>query len=517
MLLITAVLITALSNAQTIKGKAENSFVIQDQDKLIVANCELEGKKATLKVTLYDENLTVLKEYQKLLPVESGKFNIGNEFYGNLIFIWIKGKSNTYYLELTRDLQEKSFYEDKKTVPKGANEVMISGINTDSSNIDYNFDSKERTLTMLQSTQAENGPFFKKMWSASFSKYKNIVKWKQFVDNDNIVIDFSADEKGGMNEYLAKVDKKTGTIQYTVPVVYPNEKDALRFQESVVLDFPFPAAAIQSRLQNRMSETGSISNKPVRDSYYDKQTKNSLLVGQFNSSNCHDYSENKKIENYALGLIMMDKDGKVVNSNKINFPDYNVPEPKHVSFKYRTCKIVNVGKLANGNYFITAINEAQYHNPMGGGKGSTGEIMAPPYFDIIFGYSYYEIDSKLNVVNSNFTIEENYAKTVGDEINNDNAPAIKYENVSGDGKYVVVSENNIYNYRTKTERSYKLIDASAKGKKPKELFHSDNFKEDSFRMMGKTGFDYYIFAHHIVNYFKAANSDEYEIKSITIE
>ena len=397
MLLITTVLITTLSNAQTIKGKLDNNFIIKDHEKLIVGGYEYDDKKATFKATLYDENLNVLKEYQKLLPFESDNVKGYQSMYGNLLFICMKTKPYNYYLELTKDLKEKSFYEDKKYVAKGANEIIVNDINTDSSNIDYDFDLKERTLTMLQSTQAENGTVFKKNWSASFTQYKTIEYCKQSIDNNNIVIDFRTKEKGEMKEYLAKVDKKTGTIQNTIPVVYPNEKDALRFQTS----------------------------------YYDKQSKNTLFVGQFNSSQCYDMFENSKIENYALGLIILDKDGKVVSSSKINFPEYNVTEPKHVNFKYRSVKILKVGKLSNGNYFITAVNKAHYHT-----NGAATSNTMPFDADIIIGYSNYEIDSKLNVVNSNFTIEENYAKNyvISEDFGD---PSVVCSNVSDDGKYAL--------------------------------------------------------------------------------
>lgn len=501
-------------NAQTVKGNLEGKQTFVVGNNFILAGYIKDANKAIFKAVLYSSELKVLKEYEKNLPEDieplysalwsKGSY-VSESLEKGILSVFVKFKNSKKYvysnfIKLTDDLKEISSVEkviddNVKTIPKVENDDKhktlspyfqdgiegslygLAGLGTYMTvttglgfgqnsmsnqrllNTDIiDFDRKTGIITRNKLNESEID--YSEVWKAKLNIDDKIkLLGFTYVDEDDIIGCFIVKEKK-WNNYICRLDAKTGAIKFMVPVKHPDEIEGIYLSAF----------------------------------YFDKQNNNLIVAEEL----CSSKSKKKRD---AIAILSFDKRGILINSQKINLPEYDVKEPGGFNFKHNDVMIDCMGKLPNGNYFLDNINTASYTSSAWVNAGKADGHVESSSIQLIVGFSYYELDEKLNLVNSNFKIEENFANPPPFVTYNN--PAINYIRPSKDGKYVFLTETY------KKTKSLKMIDISSKDGKTTELKYMDDFKpKDNFSV---------IFLDNSLIMFRQNENSDFELTTTKIK
>lgn len=469
-LLFVSIIATTLSNAQTVKGELEGRQTFVVGNNLVVTGQIMNGSKATFKATSYNKDLKIIQEYVKEFPPECKLNGCAVTQLGNLLGVYISTKTkitNKYCLKLTDELKEISFFEVTDSNIKADSldenhktftqfDAFFKYLNTDI----IGFDHETNIFSRNKLNKSKTWPTYSPVWNTSFKNFDKI-KLSKFstVDEDIIFGSFIVKEKKKWNDYISRLDAKTGAIQFMVPIKFPSE-DEVFFISKI---------------------------------YFDKQNDNLIVAGKLCTASGEKCNE--------MAILLFDKKGTLLKSQKINLPEYDVKEPGGFNFKNKSINIENIGKLDNGNYFLNISNQARF-------TGSATPQMVTISDQLIVGFSYYEIDNKLNVISSNFKIAENF-----DKKNPFSVPTIVYNGISKDGKSIFFTET------IKKSKSLRMMDIVSKESKTKELKYVDEF---SLGIAFTTEYDMdffevYFLDNNLITFQKFKKTNNYEITTMPIK
>jgi hypothetical protein len=495
--------------AQTVKGDLLSRNIRKIDDKLLVTGYIINGKATTFRAMLYDNKLNILNEYEKVVPIQEFKKNLCAQLsYGDMTFVLTGGKPNAYVIKLTRDLKEISFIEkteanvkadltDEKHVNlqnyqidlegdpygmgPGVGVIYSSRPNALKNNrylkndlIDFN--RPVGVVTMYKSNETKVWPTYTPLWSSKISDNKKIKLTGFTHFDEDVVIGTFIIKEEEWKDFVCRIDAKTGEINFL--------KEAL-----------FPEA----------NEVFNISN-----TYFDKTNNNLIVVGQL-------LLKGKGKDRFnALGILVFDSKGTLIHSKKIDFPEFNIEEPKGFDFEEKRVIVNAIGKLPNGNYFLGCENKAkgapystEYFSsvsPVVSSSQAAAPMVpgAPSVLYSTVGYSYYELNTGLDLINSSLKIVKTFSER---------NTITSYEGFSKNGKKVV------YSSLDKLNKTFSVIDFDSNnnnGTKEIEtsLYDFRTLKKDDKE---KDIFSCFVMDDHVIIFRKLSDTENYTFKSFSIK
>lgn len=438
--LLLVLLSTINSPAQNVKGELKARQIFYLKNALVVTGHIEAGNTTVFKATSYDKDLNVINEYEKKINEES-KWCYAT-MYGEIMVVYIKTKTKkVYWLKLDEQLKEISFNEEndsnkettknEKKLPAYQPEIEGSAIGLSMGavlpsmvpnkrflkNDIIDFDRKTKTISRNKLVDSKLEPAYTSVWSTPLKSIGDIKLIEfSYVDEDIIIGHFIFKEEKKWKRYLCQLEAKTGNIKFIIPV-------------SLFTDTPFF----------------------IQNTYFDKQNGNIIIAGSICSEMAEKCTE--------MAIVSIDNHGKMVNTQTISLPDYDVKEPANFNFKNKKFRIEHIDKLPNGNYFFNVTNATRFNS---------GASENRQYTYLIMGFSYYEIGTKLNIISSNFKIAENFNKKFDDKLQ---GPAIIYNGESKDGQFIFFTET------IKKSKAIKMMDITSKENTTKELIFIDDFRE----------------------------------------
>jgi hypothetical protein len=327
----------------------------------------------SFSITRYDNELKILNKYSKKIP---GEVNIPWSYCsinGNQIEVFTKAKPFTFYIRLTENLVEESATESTPEVEekeraifvatgdntpielqiekttamyeRGFNNIMFLG------NDRLNFNYKEQSLIRherIAGTRLSGG--YKRVWvtaieSADKVKSTGII----YADEKDIFNCFISKGPNKLwDDFIVRLDSKTGKLKYKIPTVYPD-----------------------------MKEKFFLSN-----AYFDPETEKIIAVGQL-------YPDKLVLEMHAAAILIYDKEGKMIASKMYEFSEYEIPDaPGNINLNQKAIVVKNIGKSKDGGYFLITEHRCLR-------KGTN--------FFATVGFSYNEINAQGDVISNIMT------------------------------------------------------------------------------------------------------------------
>jgi len=146
-----------------------------------------------------------------------------------------------------------------------------------------------------------------------------------------------------------------------------------------------------------MTIPGSEENFVIHTVVYDSAQKRYIVGGNF-------YNEAKnsdKVKMKGMALLVLNKNGEIVKTKKINFPEYNFKEPDSYDIKDKMSYVDAIIIMPSGNIVLNCTNTAKYFRQLSPVQGIS------PMFTlgnrhVPVGFSYYELSSELEEIVSLF-------------------------------------------------------------------------------------------------------------------
>lgn len=446
------------SYSQTINEDLHYPCTLQTKEGLVLAGIK-DGNNPVLKVTLYDKALTIIKTYSKELGANEICAALSIAYIGQEEFnANVSLQSNQISITFNESLEEKKV----KTFPP--------------------FSMSEAMKMQKISKKQDKTNYIKSTLILSY-----LDKPKEYLSNDWFEINYKGKgtfdyNSGTIIQPLVKytgppvvrrfTPKNDDNILYTA--VWETLLDAKKVGSAsfIYINEQITIAAIKDLTENDAGQdyiycfetkTGSIiyktAIKPANsaDAFFFSNAFYETSTGQLVvSGNIYDASQKSdKIKMNAMGIMVYNKKGELINSQKINFPLYDdVREPGPYDFKDNFAKILEISKLSSGGYFIhcenqskrTSLDQALYSGlPMG------ASFYAP------VGYSVYEMNNTFEITSSKFIMMKDFF----------NAPKRHYYDSSPDGKTILLS--NTYSKKRNTE----VVTFGSTDNTAKELYSFD--------------------------------------------
>jgi hypothetical protein len=416
-------IVTHFITAQTVDVKLEGVVVLKVDNNVVVCGFDRTNDQVIFKAKLYDKEFKLIKEYEKLIP--GTMKNVYPYIYNveNTISVRAVAKPEDYLLKLNSNLEELSFNpinsgsksENKKVKTQYENKKIELPINALIKNdkVFLSIDKKAKKVIITRESIID-------------SKLEpiHVMTWESVLDNYEAVE--TKTELLSSTEFVTI--KGSGIISIT-------EKEIIGCfftKDGMLVNFKLDAKTgeVKNITSNSVPETQSDFSYSA--SYVDPDNGNFIIAGKKMKTERIEKLIFLSITDFVL-LMICDKNGNLIKTQKIAPAEYKIEEPNGFAFKGRGTDVLTIGKLRNGNYYIDCKNTTPFII-----NGTANTIMQ--VFYPIIGFSYYEVDKNLNIINSNLFIENDFS--------NKNT-SIKYKGTLSDGKHIAYTETETYTLKIK--------------------------------------------------------------------
>jgi hypothetical protein len=472
-------------NAQIVRETLEGVHSAPCQDGILIYGYTGEIGDHSYSITQYDKEMNVVKTYSKKIPGEVTIAWSYSVVFGDHIDVFTKAKPQSFYIKLSLKLEELSATEisdnvkqEDKTIIKASNGIGLSiyggPIETNTGSYDrgmkniqflnkdrFDFDPKDQSVVRYQNVpNLKLNSYFSKIWETPIEGFKKVKSSGiVFADDKNIVncLITKGDNKF-WDDCIIRLDAVSGKIISKIPTVFP-EKEEIFF---------------------------------LSNAYFDPETEKIIAIGQL-------YKDKLKLEMHATAIMVYDKNGNLISSKKIEFPEYAIDAPRNIDAKDKAIVVNNIGKISKGNYFVITELDCQKTVTSNNGKG--GSVSSSAYTAI--GYSYFEMDESCAISNNKIQFLSNFKD------------GISTAKAKGNEKFVLLSLS------TNDSKKIKTINFTAD--KDSMLQEVDDVDFNSNTTNYNPNYDadvYYQFIiddKHAITFHKFRESNIYEAKSILIK
>jgi len=474
--LILTILISSV-NSQTLKLELEKAQIFAVDNQFIVVGFKIEGFEISLIAQLYNKNLQLVKQYEKLMPIKYDKMRLYIDKYQGIIMARATGKPEGYYIKLNTKLEEinsnpindktknedKIFYEQNKN----KNTSLPQKGNFNPELIHSSYSKKNKTLSISRTAYVDSkiDPIFLKVWEydfedceLSFASQSNLIK----MDESKILGCFLTTQ-GELVIY--ELDSKTGNL----------------------------ISKNSAQIENAKSEFKKEYN--ICNVFYDEKNEKIIVASERLKRN------NNILTVEYIEVIAIDKKGDIKSTQELKIPEYDVDAAQ--SFELKKCKRVTIKEIGineKGNYFLTCENKTRFfilgHNAQGGSE-----------FEKILtiGFSKYELSKTFEVINSSFYIENDFKKKFN---------IVTLESTSKNGKIFFYSETD---RRTK---SLFYIDISSNQNSNSVNIKEHEYEKDLpslYQERNDNIFDGFIIEDRIIYYEKDLDNNTISVNYLKFE
>lgn len=245
----------------------------------------------------------------------------------------------------------------------------------------------------------------------------------------------------------------------------------------------------------KVASPDSTQNFFVTKGYYDNQNDNLIILGTL-------YKSGTNVKMNSLGIVVYNKDGVLINSLKIKLPEYESKKVIGWNFDNKSILVRLIGKTASGNYFIHTENGII--STSGSGQNAAGQSYYTLSNFIPIGYSYYELNSKFEIVKTEF-----------EEVKNIRSRNTIYNSSSSDGQIMLLSDTDkgikkVEYVKFSLPSESRTIELDAFDFKQNiDYNYNPNYDADFFEQMLTT-------RNNVITFHKFPASNIYELKLLLI-
>jgi hypothetical protein len=289
--------------------------------------------------------------------------------------------------------------------------------------------------------------WYSMLWSTSITDYEK-VKCTGFVhvDDENTVVALTTKGKNTFwDDCIVKLNSKTGELKNVIPTVYPDQNEIFMLSKT----------------------------------YYDSQSEKIIAVGQLYVAG------DRKVRRHATAILVYGKDGRLISSNKIEFPEHKIYFPRFYDGDEKAIRVLSIGKTLGDKYFVVIEDLCERTVGSSSQAAKSVDLYAP------VAYSYFEIDQACNISNEK---------------------RIYVENLKGDVRTILPG---------RTMSTFVPIDVNFENKKTPYFVNFDKSTLSWEQTEAPFSTEFYqqfvIDSKHFITFQKFPKLDTYELKSILVK
>lgn len=464
-----------------VSGNLSDARAFHLNDGVIVTGVYKTGTGTFFKAIKYGNDLKVLKEVTKTIA-DDAKVNC--QLYGSVLLCFLGANSTPNYLQLTPDL-ENAYSGSPSSGSSGATSM-------------YSYDIRRENAERIEGAMPQAAPLYKKG-----------IRDLRFLDRD--IIDFyAADKATGCDFSRNKAEaSEYGNLYSVMWATHCESAHRIKFTGFLSISEKEIIACVADPKMAELGQDILVSLAPLTgkvnysfplvfpdidmsffmtNGFIDPDNDHIIVAGEL-------YPEGKR-RITEMAVLEYNKKGVLLKSKRMELKEIEGKKLSGFNTNKRTDIVRKTGKLSNGNYFMLVENLAlNFSGLQYTAGGPVYERFSP------VGYSYYELNSNLDVVFSNSFVGRDYNKMV-----------MEYCGASDDGKYVFFTQSD---KKDKAVNMFPVGKAGGATVAPNDYFNFYVYRGEEMKEADQ--FESFVSGDHYITFFQPRNSTQYNLQTYLIK